>query len=59
MKGGSAVAETPKSPPKEGEAATVAAPKASAATRNTGRKSTILTSDSNSLDNRIKALLGG
>jgi hypothetical protein len=52
-------AKDPTPPPKEGEAAAVAGTATTRATRNTGRRSTILTGESDSFESKISKLLGG
>lgn len=58
-KGSAPKVETPPPPPKEGQAAAVAGTATTKATRNTGRRSTILTGANDSLDSKIANLLGG
>lgn len=58
QKGGGSV-KTPPPPPKQGDTAGIAKASTQSGTRNTGRRSTILTGGQMSLEDRIKNLLGG
>ncbi|CAB4182908.1 hypothetical protein UFOVP1090_38 [uncultured Caudovirales phage] len=61
QKGGDGTVTAPKPPPKQGQTAVTAAATTASATRNTGRRSTVVGQGApgDNLGDRIKNLLGG